>query len=77
MAPKTAPLSAAAARIRPQGLRISQRARDLGERIELLAMGRFGEQEKKDDVDRLIVDGLEIDAAPQTRQKAKWNPEPG
>ena len=40
-------------------------------------MGRFGEQQKKDDVDRLVVDGLEVDAAPQTGQKGEWSLEPG
>ena len=48
--------------IPPEYLGSPQHPRNACERIELFSVGELREQKQEHDIDRLIVDGLEVDA---------------
>ena len=52
-------------------IRISQPARHQGKRIELLGCGRCRQQQKKNQVNRPLIDGIELDGTLQSSENSE------
>ncbi len=51
-------------------LGVAQQARDAGQRLEMVGACAFGRQKQENQIDRLIVDRVEIDVAIKPREQA-------
>ena len=48
---------------------IAQQPRDARQRFEMIGAGAFGREQQKNEIDRLVVERLEIDRAVEPREQ--------
>src|SRR5690606_30754218 len=51
--------------------RLAEQAGDAGERLEMVGAGALRREQQEDEIDRLVVEGLEIERLRQTREQAE------